>query len=122
MHSGIWKSIKWSGLALAASLPLSAIADDKKPEAIYSQMEIFAEVLALVQDEYVEEVDTESLIENALNGALSKLDPHSAYVPPVNYTQQREAVRREYGGLGICLLYTSPSPRDQRGSRMPSSA
>lgn len=101
MHSGIWKSIKWSGLALAASLPLSAIADDKKPEAIYSQMEIFAEVLALVQDEYVEEVDTESLIENALNGALSKLDPHSAYVPPVNYTQQREAVRREYGGLGI---------------------
>ena len=83
------------------TLPLSAIADEKKPDAIYDQMSIFGEVLALVQDQYVEEVDTASLIENALNGALHSLDPHSTYVPPVDFTEQREAVRREYGGLGI---------------------
>jgi len=101
MHASLWKSLKWGGLTLAATLPLAAIAGDKKSEPIYGQMEIFAEVLAIVQDRYVEDVETDLLIENALNGALSKLDPHSAYVPPVSYTEQREAVRREYGGLGI---------------------
>lgn len=101
MRSTLWKSLKWSGFVLAASLPLSAIAVDKKPDAIYDQMSLFTEVLAIVQDQYVEEVDTESLIENALNGALHSLDPHSTYVPPVDFTEQREAVRREYGGLGI---------------------
>jgi len=93
--------MKLSALALAATLPLSAIADEKNPQAIYDQMSVFADVLAIVQNEYVEEVDTASLIENALNGALHSLDPHSTYVPPVDFTEQREAVRREYGGLGI---------------------
>lgn len=101
MRRSVWTPVKWSAFALVATLPLSAIADDKKPEAVYDQMQVFADVLAIVQNEYVEEVDTTSLIENALNGALHSLDPHSTYVPPVDFTQQREAVRREYGGLGI---------------------
>ena len=97
----VGKSIKFGALAIAATLPLFALADDKEPDAIYDQMQVFADVLSLVQSEYVEEVDTASLVENALNGALASLDPHSTYVPPVDYTEQREAVRREYGGLGI---------------------
>jgi carboxyl-terminal processing protease len=96
-----WNSLKWGALALAAAIPLYAIADDKSPEPIYDQMRVFGDVLALVQETYVEDVDTASLIENALNGALRSLDPHSTYVPPVDFTEQREAVRREYGGLGI---------------------
>jgi len=101
MGRAVGKSIKFGALAIAATLPLFALADDKEPDAIYDQMQVFADVLSLVQSEYVEEVDTASLVENALNGALASLDPHSAYVPPVDYTEQREAVRREYGGLGI---------------------
>ena len=101
MRRSLWNMTKLGALALAATLPLSAIAVDKNPDAIYDQMNIFADVLALVQDEYVEDVEMESLIENALNGALHALDPHSTYVPPVTFTEQREAVRREYGGLGI---------------------
>ncbi len=101
MRRSIWNMTKLGALALTATLPLSAIAVEKNPNAIYNQMNVFADVLALVQDEYVEEVDAESLIENALNGALHALDPHSTYVPPVTFTEQREAVRREYGGLGI---------------------
>ena len=101
MRRPVWNPIKWSVLALAATLPLSAIADEKNPQAIYDQMSVFADVLAIVQNEYVEDVDTASLIENALNGALHSLDPHSTYVPPVDFTEQREATRREYGGLGI---------------------
>ena len=101
MPAKAWTSLKWGGLALAAALPLYAIADDKNPEPVYDQMRIFGDVLAIVQEAYVEEVDSASLIENALNGALQSLDPHSTYVPPVDFTEQREAVRREYGGLGI---------------------
>ena len=101
MRRSLWNMTKLGALALAATLPLSAIAVDKNPDAIYDQMNVFADVLALVQDEYVEDVEMDSLIENALNGALHALDPHSTYVPPVTYTEQREAVRREYGGLGI---------------------
>ena len=102
MSRFVGKTVKWSALALAAALlPFSAIADEENPQAVYEQMQVFADVLALVQSEYVEEVDTASLIENALNGALHSLDPHSTYVPPVDFTEQREASRREYGGLGI---------------------
>jgi len=83
----VGKSIKFGALAIAATLPLFAIADDKEPDAIYDQMQVFADVLSLVQSEYVEDVDTASLVENALNGALASLDPHSTYVPPVDYTE-----------------------------------
>jgi len=101
MHASLRAPLKWAAFALVAIMPLSAIADEKTQEPIYDQMRIFADVLAVVQNEYVEEVETASLIENALNGALQSLDPHSGYVPPVTFTEQREAVRREYGGLGI---------------------
>lgn len=101
MRTKLWSGTKWAALAVAATLPLAAIADEKNPQAIYDEMQIFSDVLAIVQTQYVEEVDSASLIENALNGALGSLDPHSSYVAPVQFTEQREAVRREYGGLGI---------------------
>lgn len=101
MRRNFWTPLKWAALGLAATLPLSAVADGEKPDAIYDQMRVFANAVALIQSEYVEEVDTTELIENALNGALQSLDPHSSYVPPVDFTEQRQAVRREYGGLGI---------------------
>lgn len=104
-----------AGISLAALLALTttACAQDKPSMAaqddadIYAQMRILAEVLARVEESYVEEVETSDLIETALNGALSALDPHSSYVAPVKYTEQREAVRREYGGLGIEVIMES---------------
>ena len=97
----VGKFTKLGALVLATTLPLSAVADPKNPQAVFDQMQVFSDVLAIVQSEYVEEVDTASLIEHALNGALHSLDPHSTYVPPVDFTEQRVASRREYGGLGI---------------------
>jgi len=67
----------------------------------YDRMQILADVLAIVESDYVEPVETQALIEGALQGALAKLDPHSGYVPPVAFTEQVKAARREYGGLGI---------------------
>ena len=97
----VGKFTKLGALVLATTLPLSAVADPKNPQAVFDQMQVFSDVLAIVQSEYVEEVDTASLIEHALNGALHSLDPYSTYVPPVDFTEQRVASRREYGGLGI---------------------
>jgi carboxyl-terminal processing protease len=101
VQTKLWSRTKWAAFAVVATLPLAAIADEKNPQAVYDEMQIFSDVLAIVQTQYVEEVDSASLIENALNGALGSLDPHSSYVAPVQFTEQREAVRREYGGLGI---------------------
>lgn len=96
------------GLILAslfsASLFVSGSHADAptQPDApSYDQMQVLADILTIVEREYVEPVETKSLIEGALNGALSKLDPHSSYVAPVTFTEQRKAARREYGGLGI---------------------
>ncbi len=89
------------------SAPLTTVAQDKSEttepsrEDVLAKMELFAEVFARVRDHYVEPMGEDVLMEAALNGALASLDPHSGYTPPVEFTEQREAARREYGGLGI---------------------
>ncbi|WP_298911938.1 S41 family peptidase [uncultured Algimonas sp.] len=91
------------GLALASGQ--SHAAPPEGPDApSYDKMQVMADIMTIVEREYVEPVETRALIEGALNGALSKLDPHSAYVPPTDFSEQREAARREYGGLGIEVL------------------
>jgi carboxyl-terminal processing protease len=69
--------------------------------ATLEKLKLFGDVLAIVKEQYVEEVDDADLIEKALNGALESLDPHSSYVPPVQFEEQIETNRREYGGLGV---------------------
>ena len=60
---------------------------------------------------------TTSVVENVSNNALPQVDS-----PPLSKDQELEKSEESPQNLNICLLYTSPSPRDQRGSRMPSSA
>ncbi len=83
-----------AGIVLAAGEP------EPDPPS-YDKLELMADVIALVEAEYVEPVETKALIEGALDGALSRLDPHSGYLPPVRFDEQQKAARREYGGLGI---------------------
>lgn len=72
--------------------------------ATIEQLRLFGDVLAIVKDIYVDEVDDAALVETALNGALEALDPHSHYIPPVQFEEQQESDRREYGGLGIEVI------------------
>ncbi len=65
------------------------------------QLDLFAEVFAMVRDNYVEDISDEDLIDGALNGALSSLDPHSSYLPAEDHQERQKNARREYGGLGI---------------------
>jgi len=61
----------------------------------------FAEVFGRIKDAYVEEVDDRKLLESAIKGMLSDLDPHSTYLAPKDYEQLEESTTGEFGGLGI---------------------
>ncbi|WP_203143102.1 S41 family peptidase [Marinobacter mangrovi] len=61
----------------------------------------FTEVFGRIREAYVEEVDDTTLLENAIKGMLSGLDPHSAYLEPQAYEELEESTSGEFGGLGI---------------------
>ncbi|WP_165855961.1 S41 family peptidase [Marinobacter sp. JSM 1782161] len=61
----------------------------------------FTEVFGRIREAYVEEVDDKTLLENAIKGMLSGLDPHSAYLEPQAYEELEESTSGEFGGLGI---------------------
>ena len=67
----------------------------------YENIEVFTNVLALVQKNYVDPVSTKQLIDGAITGMLAALDPHSAYLPPDLYKELQVDTRGSFGGLGI---------------------
>jgi len=67
----------------------------------FEQLELFADVLARVRSQYVVEVDDSALIEDAMNGMLQSLDPHSSYISPDSFKDMRMNNKGEYGGLGM---------------------
>src|SRR5258708_15257859 len=67
----------------------------------YRQLDLFGEVFERVRADYVEEVSDEQLVEAAINGMLSALDPHSSYMNAKNFRDMQVQVRGEFGGLGI---------------------
>ena len=67
----------------------------------FEQLELFADVLARVRSQYVVEVDDSALIEDAMNGMLQSLDPHSSYISPDSFKNLRMNNKGEYGGLGM---------------------
>lgn len=67
----------------------------------YRQLALFGDVFERVRSIYVTEPNDEELVENAINGMLSSLDPHSSYLNPKDYSDMRVQTRGEFGGLGI---------------------
>jgi carboxyl-terminal processing protease len=68
---------------------------------IYRQLDLFGDVLERVRSDYVEKPDDSMLIDSAINGMLSALDPHSAYLNPKSFKDMQVQTRGEFGGLGI---------------------
>src|SRR5512137_1847908 len=67
----------------------------------YDSIELFTDVLKIVQKNYVEEVDTKKLIYGAINGMLASLDPHSSFMSPESYKEMKIDTKGAFGGLGI---------------------
>jgi carboxyl-terminal processing protease len=67
----------------------------------YRQLNLFGDIFEHVRAQYVEKVDDAKLIEAAINGMLSSLDPHSAFLDIKNFRDMQTQTRGEFGGLGI---------------------
>jgi carboxyl-terminal processing protease len=92
-----------SAAALAGVLflaPACAIADTNTSET-YRQLNLFGDVFERVRSEYVEPTTDEQLIETAINGMLTALDPHSSYLNRKSFQDMQVQTRGEFGGLGI---------------------
>ncbi|MBL3703688.1 PDZ domain-containing protein [Sulfitobacter sp. BDSS02] len=68
---------------------------------VYEQLDLFGDIFERIRAQYVEKVDESELIEAAINGMLTSLDPHSSYLSPEDATAMRVQTRGEFGGLGI---------------------
>jgi carboxyl-terminal processing protease len=80
--------------------PLIAQEADKTT-SVYEQLDLFGDIFERIRAQYVEDVDTEQLIEAAINGMLTSLDPHSSYLSARDFDDMQEQTRGEFGGLGI---------------------
>ncbi|MEQ9039141.1 MAG: S41 family peptidase [Silicimonas sp.] len=80
--------------------PLLAQEAERKA-SVYEQLDLFGDIFERIRSQYVEEVDEKELIEAAINGMLTSLDPHSSYLSPDDAADMRVQTRGEFGGLGI---------------------
>jgi carboxyl-terminal processing protease len=85
---------------LSAHGATEAKEKDKNRET-FPQLELFGTVFDRIRSDYVEDIDVEKLIENAVNGMLSSLDPHSSYLNEKTFRDMQVQTRGEFGGLGI---------------------
>ena len=72
-----------------------------KSASVYEQLDLFGDIFERIRNQYVEPVETDKLIEAAINGMLTSLDPHSSYLPAKDFDDMQVQTRGEFGGLGI---------------------
>jgi carboxyl-terminal processing protease len=91
-----------AGALVATQLAGPLLAQEKKPDtSVYEQLDLFGDIFSRIRAQYVEEVDSQKLIEAAINGMLTSLDPHSSYMAPEDFSDMQVQTRGEFGGLGI---------------------
>ena len=90
------------GAVLATQLAGPLIAQENaRNSSVYEQLDLFGDIFERIRAQYVEEVDEAALIEAAIDGMLTSLDPHSSYLPPEDAADMRVQTRGSFGGLGI---------------------
>lgn len=87
-------------LFAATSIAVSEI-EKKKKDNLFRQVELFSDVLAIIQTDYVDEISSKDLIYGALKGMLASLDPHSQFMDPDTYNELKVDTEGRFGGLGI---------------------
>lgn len=97
--------ISLSLLLLLTASPLRAADKNSSDKATaglpFEELRIFSEVYARIRRDYVEQVDDQELIENAIRGMLGGLDPHSTYLNEEDWRDLKEGTEGHFGGLGI---------------------
>jgi carboxyl-terminal processing protease len=104
---------------LAATVFMATVAraeeSDKKDtppkDDYYTLMKVFVDTFQQVERNYVKDVDRRELLQAAIEGMMSKLDPYSSYISPEEMAQFSETVDQEFGGIGIHIY---PDERTHR--------
>ena len=94
----LYSTILISSLFFAASL---FAEEEKNQKSTYDKLKVFSEILSLIESNYVEPTQNDSMIEGAIKGMVKSLDPHTSYMPPVAYKQMQVETTGKFGGLGI---------------------
>lgn len=95
------------GLSLAIAIggalgfELDVVAAEAAPQVPMQELRAFAEIFGRIKQDYVEPVEDRVLLEHAIRGMLSGLDPHSAYLDADEYKSLQVGTSGEFGGLGI---------------------
>ncbi|MBV1927666.1 MAG: S41 family peptidase [Rhodobacteraceae bacterium] len=91
-----------AGILATTQIAGPLLAQEKaKTSSVYEQLDLFGDIFERIRAQYVEDVDESELIEAAIDGMLSSLDPHSSYLSPDDADDMRVQTRGEFGGLGI---------------------
>jgi carboxyl-terminal processing protease len=89
-------------LGISASLTGNVLANKEEAKGLpLDQLRNFSDIFSRIKSDYVEDVEDEVLLEHAIRGMLSGLDPHSTYLSPDEYNELRIGTSGEFGGLGI---------------------
>jgi carboxyl-terminal processing protease len=90
------------GVVLATQVAKPLLAQEQvNNSSVYEQLDLFGDVFERIRGQYVDDVETAKLIEAAINGMLTSLDPHSGFLPPDDFDDMRTQTRGSFGGLGI---------------------
>jgi carboxyl-terminal processing protease len=87
--------------AFLVAFGLPAASQNNTNSDTYDHLRLFGDVFEKVRADYVEEVTDQQLVENAINGMLAALDPHSSYMNAKSFDEMQVQTRGEFGGLGI---------------------
>jgi len=104
MKKLIFAALGGAALGLVATTQLAGPLLAQEAESntsVYEQLDLFGDIFERIRSNYVEEVDDRELIEAAINGMLTSLDPHSSYLSPEAAQRMRVSTSGEFGGLGI---------------------
>ena len=88
-------------LLVSIFLPSNSVSQSSGNDETYRQLSLFGDIFQRVREEYVDEVSDEDLIDSAITGMLTSLDPHSGFLPDEAFDKMKERTRGEFGGLGI---------------------
>ncbi len=104
MRKFFFRPAKFFLIALIAFVLLGPYSDSRVSaldRATYKSLKTFNEVLDIIEKQYVEGVETKSLIKGAINGMMKSLDPHSTYMTAEMYKDLEVETRGSFGGIGI---------------------
>ena len=99
--SALQPAIKVLAICALSSLSLGTFAQQSQEQLPLEDLKTFADVFNHIRLSYVEEVDDKTLLEYAIRGMLSGLDPHSAYLDEESFDDLQVHTSGEFGGLGL---------------------